>query len=207
MNNSKHFPKGPIENVEGQCINLRGNDIDTDRIIPARFLKCVSFENLGENVFADDRKEKKGLHPFDIKKNKNASILIVDKNFGCGSSREHAPQALMRWGIRAIIGNSFAEIFHGNCLSMGIPCIILSEEDLLSFQTESENNLQSICKISLDKKTIEFNKKEWNLFIEKGALEMLISGNWDATNTLISKMSKIKSVEENLPYFSFSKLN
>ena len=127
MDQAPLFPKGPILKVEGKCLYLKGNDIDTDRIIPARFLKCISFDDLGKSVFADDRLEQKGLHPFDQAHNQNSSILIVNKNFGCGSSREHAPQALMRWGIRAIIGQSFAEIFYGNCLSIGIPCALINE--------------------------------------------------------------------------------
>ena len=103
-------PIGKITQIDGQCISLIGNDIDTDRIIPARFLKCVNFDSLGESVFEDDRKPLKGKHPFDLAKNKNAKILIVNSNFGCGSSREHAPQALMRWGIKAIIGESLSLI-------------------------------------------------------------------------------------------------
>ncbi len=132
MNNPHKYPNGPILLIQGQCIYLKGNDIDTDRIIPARFLKCINFDNLGKEVFADDRIEQKKDHPFNQDDKKNASILIVDKNFGCGSSREHAPQALMRWGIRGIIGQSFAEIFYGNCLSLGIPCAQIAESELQS---------------------------------------------------------------------------
>ena len=120
-------PIGKITQITGQCFSLIGNDIDTDRIIPARFLKCVNFNSLGESVFADDRKNLKGKHPFDLEENKNASILVVNSNFGCGSSREHAPQALLRWGIKAIIGESFADIFYSNCLAMNSDILIAKQ--------------------------------------------------------------------------------
>ena len=129
-------PSGKLSTVMGNPLALIGDDIDTDRIIPARFLKCVSFEHLGEAVFADDRKNLNGSHPFDLEKNQGASILIVNSNFGCGSSREHAPQALLRWGIRALIGESFAEIFYGNCIAIGIPCFTLSKELINYIQNE-----------------------------------------------------------------------
>ena len=118
-------PIGKISNINGQCISLVGNDIDTDRIIPARFLKCVNFDSLGKSVFEDDRRTLKGKHPFDLEENKNASILVVNSNFGCGSSREHAPQALMRWGIKAIIGESFADIFSVSYTHLTLPTILL----------------------------------------------------------------------------------
>ena len=110
-------PFGQLSQIRGECISLIGDDIDTDRIIPARFLKCIDFDSLGKSVFDDDRKTLKGKHPFDLEANKGCSILIVNSNFGCGSSREHAPQALMRWGIKAIIGESFADIFYSNCIA------------------------------------------------------------------------------------------
>merc|ERR1711991_1049045 len=133
-------PIGKISQITGKCISLIGNDIDTDRIIPARFLKCVNFDSLGESVFADDRKTLKGTHTFDLEENKNASILIVNSNFGCGSSREHAPQALLRWGIRAIIGESFAEIFYCNCIAIGIPCFTLPKKLVKNIQENKNIN-------------------------------------------------------------------
>ena len=132
-------PIGKITQIDGQCISLIGNDIDTDRIIPARFLKCVNFDSLGESVFEDDRETLKGTHPFDLEENKNASILIVNSNFGCGSSREHAPQALMRWGIKAIIGESFADIFYSNCIAIGIPCFTLPKKVIEEIQNYCDN--------------------------------------------------------------------
>jgi len=133
------LPTGKISHISGKCISLIGNDIDTDRLIPARFLKCVNFDSLGESVFEDDRKTFKGKHPFDLGENKNASILVVNSNFGCGSSREHAPQALMRWGIKAIIGESFAEIFYSNCIAIGIPCFTLPKKSIEKIQNYPDN--------------------------------------------------------------------
>ena len=132
-------PIGRISKIHGKCISLIGDDIDTDRIIPARFLKCVNFDDLGKSVFADDRKNLNGKHPFDLDSHKVASILIVNSNFGCGSSREHAPQALMRWGIKAIIGESFADIFYSNCIAIGIPCLTLPKSEIKNIQTYMEN--------------------------------------------------------------------
>ena len=136
-------PVGPISKIVGKSIVLIGDDIDTDRIIPARFLKCVNFDNLGQSVFEDDRKNLKGKHPFDLEPNKGSSILIVNSNFGCGSSREHAPQALLRWGIRAIIGESFAEIFYCNCIAIGIPCFTLPKALVKNIQENINSQIDS----------------------------------------------------------------
>lgn len=202
MNNHSYFPEGRINTVSGRCLVLHGDDIDTDRIIPARFLKCVSFQALGKQLFADDRNELDGAHPFDLAKNQGASILIVNENFGCGSSREHAPQALMRWGIRAIIGQSFAEIFFGNCLAIGIPCATLKEESISTLQTIVENNNSDLWKLDLHSLAFKTSKESFNVNLEPGALEMLTSGQWDATAQLISKEEKIKETMKRLPYLN-----
>ena len=181
------FPKGKIELVKGKCIVLKGDDIDTDRIIPARFLKCVSFDALGDQVFADDRIELEGKHPFDLKVNQYSNILIVNKNFGCGSSREHAPQALMRWGIRAVIGESFAEIFYGNCLALGIPCATSTNEEIINLQKIIKENKNLTFELNLKKKSLSCKIRNTQLNIEKGPLEMFISGTWDGTSQLISQ--------------------
>ncbi len=202
MTQASFFPFGPIKSVIGKCIYLPGNDIDTDRIIPARFLKCVNFEALGNQVFMDDRKEIDNLHPFDNDNNKNASILIVDKNFGCGSSREHAPQALMRWGIRAIIGQSFAEIFYGNCLSIGIPCVTMSEPNIKSLIYKVNTFKQLLFNIDIQSKKIIAEEDSWPLKIEKESRKMLTSGAWDATSILINGKEKINITMKKIPYLN-----
>ena len=197
---NSEFPSGPILQIKGKCISLNGDDIDTDRIIPARFLKCVSFDALGDQVFADDRIELKGKHPFDLYRNTDASILIVNENFGCGSSREHAPQALMRWGIRAVIGQSFAEIFYGNCLALGIPCATATEAEINSIQKASQEGIDKLWEINLNEQVVKKEGKSWSIKFEPGPLEMLRSGKWDATSQLIEQDKKLTETMNRLPY-------
>jgi len=195
-------PIGKISNIKGQCISLIGNDIDTDRIIPARFLKCINFDSLGESVFEDDRKTLKGSHPFDLKENKNASILIVNSNFGCGSSREHAPQALMRWGIKAIIGESFAEIFYSNCIAIGIPCFTLSKKSIQVIQKYIENK-SLFLEIELKSSLAKSKDLNFDLEIKESSRKMCLSGEWDATSTLLENENLIEDKFKNLPYLKF----
>ena len=196
-------PIGKISNVQGQCISLIGNDIDTDRIIPARFLKCVNFDSLGESVFEDDRKTLKGSHPFDREENKNATILIVNSNFGCGSSREHAPQALMRWGIKAIIGESFADIFYSNCIAIGIPCFTLSKKSIKEIQKYNDNNFL-LLEIDLKNSLAKSKNINFNLEIKESTRKMFLSGEWDATSTLLENENLIESKFNQLPYIKFN---
>ena len=195
-------PIGKISNVNGQCISLIGNDIDTDRIIPARFLKCVNFDSLGESVFADDRKNSKGRHPFDLEENKNASILVVNSNFGCGSSREHAPQALLRWGIKAIIGESFADIFYSNCIAIGIPCFTLAKELIHKIQ-KYKNDKFLFLEIDLKKSLAKLKELNFNLEIKESSRKMFLSGEWDATSTLLGNENLIENKFKQLPYIKF----
>ena len=199
---TEDFPKGEIKSIQGRSFVIRGDDIDTDRIIPARFLKCVSFSALGEQVFADDRNELKGNHPFDLDQNKGANILVVNDNFGCGSSREHAPQALMRWGIRLIIGESFAEIFFGNCLALGIPCLTSSKEKIIKLQNLVEKNNNQIWNFSLKNLSITNKKETVKLDLDEGPYNMLYSGKWDATSQLLDADEKINNTARNLPYLN-----
>mgnify|MGYP001249139653 FL=1 len=203
----QEFPKGEIKSIQGRSFTIRGDDIDTDRIIPARFLKCVSFSALGEQVFADDRKELNGNHPFDLDHNKGANILVVNDNFGCGSSREHAPQALMRWGIRLIIGESFAEIFFGNCLALGIPCLTASKEKIVKLQNLVEKTNHQIWNFNLKNLSISNQKETFKLNLDEGPYNMLYSGKWDATSQLLDEEEKINKTFNNLPYLNNFKLD
>ena len=195
-------PAGKILQISGKCISLIGNDIDTDRIIPARFLKCINFDALGNSVFEDDRKTLKGRHPLDLQENKNASILIVNSNFGCGSSREHAPQALMRWGIKAIIGESFAEIFYSNCVAIGIPCFTLPKKSIQDIQKYTEN--KSLF-LEIDLKNCLAESKDLNFILEikESSRKMFLSGEWDATATLLENETLVESKSKELPYIKF----
>ena len=204
MKSKFRSPTGKISQIVGKPIVLVGDDIDTDRIIPARFLKCVNFENLGQSVFADDRRNLKGRHPFDLDKNQGASILIVNSNFGCGSSREHAPQALLRWGIRAIIGEGFADIFYSNCIAIGIPCFTLSKELIKNIQN-NKNLCNGIFEINIDESTLNFGSVKLNLEIKNSSKKMFLSGEWDATSTLLKNIYLIEKKIYELPYIRFNK--
>ena len=196
-------PIGKISQISGKCISLIGDDIDTDRIIPARFLKCINFNSLGKSVFEDDRKNLKGKHPFDIDKNKDSSILIVNSNFGCGSSREHAPQALMRWGIRSIIGESFADIFYSNCIAIGIPCFTLPKKLIKEIQSYI-NNKDLFFEIDIRTNSVKSEKFNINLQIKESSKKMFLSGEWDATSTLLANNVLIENKYKNLPYLNFN---
>jgi len=201
------FPLGPIPSVSGSAVVLRGDDIDTDRIIPARFLKCVSFDGLGAQAFADDRIELKGEHPFDRPAHQGASILLANRNFGCGSSREHAPQALMRWGIRAIVAESYAEIFFGNCLALGIPCLGAEHTVMLAIQAAAaaQPNLQFQLDVGAAKLHAKLSDGEhsWPLELGAGPRQMLLSGQWNGTAQLVGNGAALQATAARLPYLNF----
>ncbi len=188
-----------IQQVEGRAIPVRGNDIDTDRIIPARYLRAITFDGLGEHAFEDDRKSNPD-HPFDDPRYQGASILIANGNFGCGSSREHAPQALMRWGIVAIVGESFAEIFLGNCTAMGVPCLTASTGDIVKIQDAAEADPQREMTVDLTEKKLTFGDIEVDLQIAEGNRLQLIEGAWDATGMLLEGRDAVREVANKLPY-------
>ncbi|WP_415408652.1 3-isopropylmalate dehydratase small subunit [Synechococcus sp. A10-1-5-9] len=200
MTETTPFPQGRIPMVRGRALVLRGDDIDTDRIIPARFLKCVSFEALGAQAFADDRQELAGRHPFDQSVHAGASILVVNDNFGCGSSREHAPQALMRWGIRALVGVSFAEIFYGNCLALGIPCATAASQQISLLQDAVAADPSENWLLDLNGLTFSGGSVSEPIQVASGALDMLRSGQWDATGQLVARDDELTRTMDNLPY-------
>ena len=188
-----------IQQVEGRAIPVRGNDIDTDRIIPARYLRAITFDGLGEYAFEDDRKSNPD-HPFDDPRYQGASVLIANDNFGCGSSREHAPQALMRWGICAIVGESFAEIFLGNCTAMGVPCLTASTADIVKIQDAAEADPQREMAVDLKEKKLTYGDIEVDLQIAEGNRLQLIEGAWDATGMLLEGRDEVREIADKLPY-------
>ena len=206
MTASSAFPQGPITSVSGTTVVVRGDDIDTDRIIPARFLKCVTFDALGPAAFADDRAElasdPAGPHPFDQPEHQGASILLVNRNFGCGSSREHAPQALMRWGIRAVVGESFAEIFFGNCLALGIPCAVADHATMLAMQEAAVAHPGAVFSLDVPSGILAGVGQRWQLQLAGGPQQMLVSGQWDATGQLLSNGEALAATAGRLPYLS-----
>jgi 3-isopropylmalate/(R)-2-methylmalate dehydratase small subunit len=191
-----------IERVEGRGCVLRGDDIDTDRIIPARFLRCVTFDGLGEHAFEDDRRQAKGDHPLDLERFRGAEILIVGRNFGCGSSREHAPQALMRRGFRAFVGGSFAEIFHGNCLALGLPCATLAPGPLAALMDAVEADPQQLVAVDLRARTVSCRAGRFEAGIPDGPRDSLLEGRWNATAVLLDAGNAIERCAAALPYLA-----
>ena len=187
--------------MSGRGIPVTGNDIDTDRIIPARFLKAVTFEDMGNHAF-EDAKKQNPEHPFNSPAYKGASVLVVGQNFGCGSSREHAPQALMRWGISAIVGGSFGEIFFGNCVMLGIPCLTVSQADLEWLQREISKAPQTPISVDVEKQEVRFGDRVISARIPDGPRNQLVNGTWDSTAVLLEAGNQIEATAKKLPYVS-----
>lgn len=194
-----------ITKISGPAIPVRGNDIDTDRIIPARYLKEVTFARMGEYPFFDERFDEAGKqkpHPFNDPKYKGASILLVNKNFGCGSSREHAPQALFRFGIHAIVGESFAAIFAGNCTMMGVPTVTVSHDQVELMMKSVEQSPQTQFTVDIEQKTIIFGEHRIAIDLPETYRSALSSGSWDSTALLRSNLEQVKKTASKLPYMS-----
>ena len=185
--------------IGGRGIPVTGNDIDTDRIIPARFLKAVTFEDMGNHAFEDAMKANPE-HPFNSPAYKGASVLVVGQNFGCGSSREHAPQALMRWGISAIVGGSFGEIFFGNCVMLGIPCLRVSQDDLEWLQREIGRSPQSALTVDVEKQEVRCGERVIKAMMPDGPRNQLVNGTWDSTAVLLEAGAAIEATAGRLPY-------
>ncbi len=192
-----------ITKISGQAVPVIGNDIDTDRIIPARFLRCVTFDGLGEQAFADDRAQADLKHPFDLPQYQGATILVVNGNFGCGSSREHAPQSLARWGIKAIVGESFAEIFFGNCLAIGVPCVTMSPEIVQQIQSQLQADPDTSMTVDLVNKTLTCGDLVVNVLADEGARQMFLKGTWDNCGQLVQNQSAIKATATKIPYVAW----
>jgi len=192
-----------IERVEGRAIPIHGQDIDTDRIIPARFLKAVTFDGLETHVFEDDRRafQQRGMvHAFDHQQFAGAAILLANANFGCGSSREHAPQALRRWGIRAIVAESFAEIFFGNSGMIGLPCLTASHAEIDRLMALVEANPAQPFVIDIKAGRIAGLDFTASVGMPASAREAFLSGEWDATGLLLADYAEVERTAARLPY-------
>jgi 3-isopropylmalate/(R)-2-methylmalate dehydratase small subunit len=195
------MPASEIQTITATAVPLLLDDIDTDRIIPARFLRCVTFDGLGEHAFEDDRKQDPH-HPFDKPQFQGAGILIAGRNFGCGSSREHAPQSLMRWGIKAIIAESFAEIFFGNCGSLGIPAVRASREDLSKLASTVEANPKLSITLDLPSLTVTAGSLSIPVQMPDSARDALVTGQWDYLGQLLSAADQVTAHAKSVPYLA-----
>ena len=189
----------PIDRIAGTAIPVRGNNIDTDRIIPARYLKAITFDGLGEHAFEDDRASMPN-HPFANPAYAGASILVVNENFGSGSSREHAPQALKRWGIDACVGQSFSEIFLGNSTTIGLPCATADPADIEALMTAVEREPGTRMALSVDTQSIEWAGRTAPLGMPAAVRDSLLTGQWDATGLLLADFHDVRRVADSLPY-------
>jgi 3-isopropylmalate/(R)-2-methylmalate dehydratase small subunit len=187
--------------IVGRAIPLPGNDIDTDRIIPARYLKSVTFEGLGEHVFGDERKAVPE-HPFNRPQFQGASILVAGQNFGCGSSREHAPVALRHWGVAGIVAGSYGEIFFGNCTANGIPCLTAEPADLEWLLREVEKHPREALELDVERREVRFQGRALRARIPDGAHSQLVSGAWNAMGILLDAGEAIERTARSLPYVS-----
>ncbi|HYF51500.1 MAG TPA: 3-isopropylmalate dehydratase small subunit [Planctomycetota bacterium] len=198
------MPLEKITRVQGTGVHVPGNDIDTDRIIPARFMKCVTFDGLGQYLFYDVRFDKDGKpkgHPLDDPKHKGATILLSGRNFGCGSSREHAPQALQKFGIRAVIAENLAEIFAGNCTTLGIPCLQMSAAEIAKISAAIQKSPKMNIVIDLASQKVSWDGGSASFSMKAGACEALMKGEWDALGQLLDGKDQVAMLASRLEYF------
>jgi 3-isopropylmalate/(R)-2-methylmalate dehydratase small subunit len=195
--------RGIVDRIRGTALPLRGNDLDTDRIIPGRFLKAITFDRLDEHVFEDDRHqaaEGGGLHPFANPAYQGAAILVVNRNFGCGSSREHAPRALMRWGIRALAGESFSEIFQANALALGLPCFTVAPPDLDRVMALVERTPATAFEVSVSDQVLTGGGVTVPVHLPANARAAFLAGSWNLTDLLLDRFEDVEAVAARLPY-------
>ena len=188
-----------IDRIEGTGIPVRGDNIDTDRIIPARFLKAITFDGLGDHVFEDERAAAAD-HPFSNPVYHDARVLLVNENFGSGSSREHAPQALKRWGIEACVGESFSEIFSGNSLAIGLACVTATQEEVDRLMVLVERTPSTRLVLSVRDRTLEAAGWQVSVGIEGSVRDALLTGTWDATGMLLDDFDVVRGVASRVPY-------
>jgi 3-isopropylmalate/(R)-2-methylmalate dehydratase small subunit len=196
-----------IERVAGTAIPLRGDNVDTDRIIPARFLKSITFEGLDQHLFEDDRQQLEAQgqrHPTADPKYAAASVLLVNANFGCGSSREHAPQAIRRRGIRVIVGQSFSEIFFGNSVALGLPCVAADQATLETLMSLVESDPSLNVVVDLESMTVSAGGRTFPVTVPPGARESFIEGSWDATGLLLDRFEEVEATAARLPYMRWA---
>jgi 3-isopropylmalate/(R)-2-methylmalate dehydratase small subunit len=191
-----------IARIVGRGVPVRGNDIDTDRIIPARYLREITFEGLGPHAFEDDRRALDGAHPLDDPRFAGAGVLVVNENFGCGSSREHAPQALLRRGIRAIVGESFAEIFFGNCVTIGLPCVTMAPEHVESLQALLDEAPDAELTVDIDGQRIVTDQGAYPAAVPASARASFLTGRWDALGQLLENADEVQATSARLPYLT-----
>ena len=193
-----------ITQVTGRVVHVPGEDIDTDRIIPARFMKCVTFDGLGEFAFYDERKNADGSdkpHPLNDPRFLGARILLSGSNFGCGSSREHAPQALYRFGFRAVVAESFAEIFFGNSTTLGMPCVVMARQDIVALAGLVEEDPALLATLDLLEEKMSAADMDFKATLPDHAREALVRGRWDAIAELLENVPEISRVAGTLAYF------
>ncbi|GAA0673937.1 3-isopropylmalate dehydratase small subunit [Natronoarchaeum mannanilyticum] len=192
-----------VNYVSGTGVPIRGNDIDTDQIIPARFMKVVTFDGLGEFAFFDvrfDDEDNQKDHPMNEERFQDANVMVVNNNFGCGSSREHAPQALMRWGIDALIGEGFAEIFAGNCLALGIPTVTADSETIQDLQDWVDENPDGEIDIDVEAETVTYGDRTIDVTVDDAQRKALVEGVWDTTALMKSNAGAVRDKARELPY-------
>ena len=187
-----------IQSVTGRALPLRGHDIDTDRIIPARYLRAISFDGLEQHVFADDRSDP--AHPFNAPQYQGAHVLLVNRNFGCGSSREHAPQALQRWGIQALVGEGYSEIFFGNSVTIGLPCLTVRPEELEQLMKRVEADPATELTVDVERLRVAVGDVTMSATMPRSAHEALITGLWDGTGLLLADFDQVRQLADSLPY-------